>query len=39
MSLEEAIAAVAATAFISGVLYLICIAFIAYEDSKNGRDY
>lgn len=39
MSFEDAIAAVIATVFISGMLFLICIAVVAYEDSKNGRDY
>jgi hypothetical protein len=35
MTFEEAIAAVVATVFISGALFLICVAVIAYEDSKN----
>ena len=36
-TLSEAIGGIMAAVFISGVLFLICVAVIAYDDSRNGR--
>ena len=37
MTFEEAIGGIMAAVVIAGGLFLICVAVIAYEDSKNGR--